>query len=255
MFSSLTRRMRCKKWGKKYPVGSGPGTLQADVGYGLRPSPEFWEALPSSGKCLQWLPTRVMPGPALGSLPIGEILPFRPDSAWFHQPRHICWGFGFGFGSCSAFSVPFPGGTVRFADAEHHAWFDPTLWQDVLPSGELKAAGPIFSVDEERVPCRYDDVIFQPQTSFRVNTDSSQPVIRLRSISVMGQVRWGGGGAGCTPSQHSWSWGSSTAQGDGAHPWGCCCCCGWPRWLFAWTSLLLPPSLQCGSAGCRTVHV
>lgn len=147
---------------------------------------------------------------------------------------------------------------MRFADAEHHAWFDPTLWQDVLPSGELKADGPIFSVDEERVPCRYDDVIFQPQTSFRVNTDSSQPVIRLRSISVMGQVRWGGGGTGSTPSEHSWSWGSSTAQGDGAHPWGCSfvsCCCGWPRWLFASTSLLLPPSLQCGSAGCLTVHV
>lgn len=33
-------------------------------------------------------------------------------------------------------------------------------------------------------------------------------------------------------------------QGDGAHPWGCSslsCCCGWPRWLFASTSLLSPP--------------
>ncbi|XP_019137267.1 protein amnionless isoform X2 [Corvus cornix cornix] len=79
------------------------------------------------------------------------------------------------------------GGTVRFADAEHHTWFDPTLWQDVLPSGEPKPSGPIFSVDEERVPCRYDDVVFQPETSFRVNIDSSQPVIHLRSISVMGQ--------------------------------------------------------------------
>ncbi|NXG11071.1 AMNLS protein, partial [Sakesphorus luctuosus] len=79
------------------------------------------------------------------------------------------------------------GETVRFADAEQHAWFDPTLWQDVFPSGELKPNGRIFSVDEERVPCRYDDVIFQAETSFRVNTDSSQQVIHLRSISVMGQ--------------------------------------------------------------------
>ncbi|XP_053802783.1 protein amnionless isoform X2 [Vidua chalybeata] len=79
------------------------------------------------------------------------------------------------------------GGTARFTDTEHRSWFDPTLWQDVLPSGELRPSGPIFSVDEERVPCRYDDVIFQPETSFRVNTDSSQPVIHLRSISVMGQ--------------------------------------------------------------------
>ncbi|KAM6069628.1 LOW QUALITY PROTEIN: protein amnionless [Theristicus caerulescens] len=72
------------------------------------------------------------------------------------------------------------GATVRFTDAEHHAWFDPTLWQTVSPGGELEPGRRIFSVDEERVPCRYDDVIFQPETSFRVNVD-------LRSISLMGQ--------------------------------------------------------------------
>ncbi|NWX45708.1 AMNLS protein, partial [Steatornis caripensis] len=79
------------------------------------------------------------------------------------------------------------GATVWFADAEHHAWFDPTLWQAVSPGGDLEASGRIFSVDEERVPCLYDDVIFQPETSFRVNIDSSQQVIHLRSISLMGQ--------------------------------------------------------------------
>ncbi|XP_010127400.1 PREDICTED: protein amnionless [Chlamydotis macqueenii] len=77
--------------------------------------------------------------------------------------------------------------TVRFTDAEHHAWFDPTLWQAMSPSGQLEPSGHIFSVDEERVPCHYDDVIFQPETSFRVNLDSSQQVIHLRSISLMGQ--------------------------------------------------------------------
>ncbi|NXX93841.1 AMNLS protein, partial [Centropus bengalensis] len=79
------------------------------------------------------------------------------------------------------------GVTVRFADAEHHAWFDPTLWQSVSSGGELEPSRHIFSVDEERVPCRYDNVMFQPQTSFRVNVDSSQRVIQLRSISLMGQ--------------------------------------------------------------------
>ncbi|PKU37259.1 protein amnionless [Limosa lapponica baueri] len=79
------------------------------------------------------------------------------------------------------------GATVRFADAEHHAWFDPTLWQTVSPNRELDLGGRIFSVDEERVPCHYDDVIFQPETSFRVNVDSSRRVIHLRSISLMGQ--------------------------------------------------------------------
>ncbi|KAF1530063.1 Protein amnionless, partial [Eudyptes sclateri] len=79
------------------------------------------------------------------------------------------------------------GATVRFADVEHHAWFDPTLWQAVSPGRELEPGGRIFSVDEERVPCHYDDVIFQPETSFRVNVDSSRRVIHLRSISLMGQ--------------------------------------------------------------------
>ena len=79
--------------------------------------------------------------------------------------------------------------TVRFADAEHYSWFDPSLWQAMNPGRELEPSGRIFSVDEERVPCRYDDVIFQPETSFRVNVDSSQQVIHLRSISLMGQVR------------------------------------------------------------------
>ncbi|XP_009998101.1 PREDICTED: protein amnionless [Chaetura pelagica] len=79
------------------------------------------------------------------------------------------------------------GATVRFTDAEHHKWFDPTLWQVVSPDGELEPSGRIFSVDEECVPCHYDDVIFQPETSFRVNIDSSQQVIHLRSISLMGQ--------------------------------------------------------------------
>ncbi|NXK48176.1 AMNLS protein, partial [Chauna torquata] len=79
------------------------------------------------------------------------------------------------------------GTVLKFADTEQRAWFDPALWQAVSPGGDLQPAGRIFSVDEERVPCQYDDVIFQPETSFRVNLDSSRRVIRLRSISLMGQ--------------------------------------------------------------------
>ncbi|NWS73625.1 AMNLS protein, partial [Crotophaga sulcirostris] len=79
------------------------------------------------------------------------------------------------------------GTTVRFADAEHLSWFDPALWQAMTPHGHPQPSGHFFSVDEERVPCHHDDVVFQPETSFRVNVDSSQPAIQLRSISLMGQ--------------------------------------------------------------------
>ncbi|NXD12354.1 AMNLS protein, partial [Nothocercus nigrocapillus] len=74
------------------------------------------------------------------------------------------------------------GSAARFGDAEGLSWFDPALWQP-LQQGER-----VFAVDEERVPCRYDDVIFEPETSFRVNVDSSQGMIHLRSISLMGQT-------------------------------------------------------------------
>uniref|UniRef100_A0A8C0HMN2 Protein amnionless n=1 Tax=Buteo japonicus TaxID=224669 RepID=A0A8C0HMN2_9AVES len=69
-------------------------------------------------------------------------------------------------------------------------------------ANSLEPSGRIFSVDEERVPCRYDDVIFQPETSFRVNVDSSQRVIHLRSISLMGQVTRGRGETSSTPPRH-----------------------------------------------------
>nr|XP_013796394.1 PREDICTED: protein amnionless [Apteryx mantelli mantelli] len=80
------------------------------------------------------------------------------------------------------------GSAARFGDAEGFAWFDPALWQTAASPGELQQGGRIFAVDEERVPCQYDDVIFQPETSFRVNVDSSRGMIHLRSISLMGQT-------------------------------------------------------------------
>ncbi|XP_067151735.1 protein amnionless isoform X1 [Apteryx mantelli] len=80
------------------------------------------------------------------------------------------------------------GSAARFGDAEGFAWFDPALWQTAASPGELQQGGRIFAVDEERVPCQYDDVILQPETSFRVNVDSSRGMIHLRSISLMGQT-------------------------------------------------------------------
>ncbi|NWI97643.1 AMNLS protein, partial [Pitta sordida] len=149
------------------------------------------------------------------------------------------------------------GETVRFADAEQHSWFDPTLWQDVFPSGELKPSGRIFSVDEERIPCRHDDVIFQAETSFRVNIDSSQQVIHLRSISVMGQelstpASWAGYLQG--PSASLQFHGNGTLQVTGAAcPDKSGCACGnaldGPRICAA---LLRASGRQCPVPACQS---
>lgn len=80
------------------------------------------------------------------------------------------------------------GAVLSFGNAEQHSWFNPELWQDVSSRVDLEPASRIFLLDEERVPCQYDHVIFQPETSFRVNLDSSRRVIPVQSISLMGQV-------------------------------------------------------------------
>ncbi|XP_027749421.1 protein amnionless isoform X1 [Empidonax traillii] len=149
------------------------------------------------------------------------------------------------------------GGTVRFADAEQHSWFDPTLWRDVFPSGELKPSGCVFSVDEERVPCRYDDVIFPAETSFRVNTDSSQQVIHLRSISVMGQVlstpeSWAGYLQG--PSAPLQFHGNGTLQvtGTGCPDRSGCACGNAPDGPRICAALLRASGKQCPVPVCQS---
>ncbi|XP_052639720.1 protein amnionless [Harpia harpyja] len=149
------------------------------------------------------------------------------------------------------------GATVRFADAEHHAWFDPTLWQAVSPDGELEPGGRIFSVDEERVPCRYDDVIFQPETSFRVNVDSSQQVIHLRSISLMGQElsspgAWAGYLRG--PSAPLQFHGNGTLQvtGTGCPDKSGCACGNAPDGHRICAALLGASGRQCPAPACQS---
>ncbi|NXF46545.1 AMNLS protein, partial [Oceanites oceanicus] len=149
------------------------------------------------------------------------------------------------------------GATVRFADAEHHEWFDPTLWQAVSPSGELEPGRRIFSVDEERVPCRYDDVIFQPETSFRVNVDSSQRVIHVRSISLMDQElsspeAWAGYLRG--PSAPLQFHGNGTLQVTGTScPDKSGCACGnAPDGHRICTALLRAWGRQCPAPACQT---
>ncbi|KAM9294311.1 protein amnionless [Gastrophryne carolinensis] len=80
------------------------------------------------------------------------------------------------------------GSVVNFGDANRHQWFDPTLWQTAASTEDLENGRYLFSVDAEHVPCRHDDVIFSPETSFRVHIPQTGSEIKLRSISVFGQT-------------------------------------------------------------------
>ncbi|XP_068803218.1 protein amnionless isoform X2 [Struthio camelus] len=93
------------------------------------------------------------------------------------------------------------GSAARFRDADRFAWFDPALWQTTSSPGELQQGARIFAVDEERVPCQYDDVIFQPETSFRTLASAAALAEYLRGPSAPLQFHGNGtfqvSGAGC----------------------------------------------------------
>ncbi|XP_054826155.1 protein amnionless [Eublepharis macularius] len=79
------------------------------------------------------------------------------------------------------------GSEITFTSSGRSQWYDPTLWHAAVSMENLEMGKYIFSTDEERAPCQYDDVLFQPETSFWVNIESSEQMIHLRSISIMGQ--------------------------------------------------------------------
>nr|XP_005987055.1 PREDICTED: protein amnionless [Latimeria chalumnae] len=77
------------------------------------------------------------------------------------------------------------GEDVTFNDPDQYQWYDPRFWNAAVSTDDLYDEKYLFSVDEEKVPCQYDDVIFPPETSFRVNVSSSVESIDLRTISLM----------------------------------------------------------------------
>lgn len=78
--------------------------------------------------------------------------------------------------------------TVRFKDSESLRWFNPALWQAAASSDDLQSGNFLFSVHEESVPCRHDDVIFKTRSSFRVDTSSSHSIVNVKSVSVLGKT-------------------------------------------------------------------
>lgn len=80
------------------------------------------------------------------------------------------------------------GVTTQFKDSEPLQWFDPSLWQAAATRDDLQRGDFLFSVHEEGIPCKYDDVVFKDLSSFRVDTSSSQPSLPVKSVSVLGKV-------------------------------------------------------------------
>lgn len=83
--------------------------------------------------------------------------------------------------SCSA------GVMAKFRDSESLQWYNPALWQAAATSDDLQRGNLLFAVHEERVPCQHDDVVFRAETSFRVDTSSSESTIPVRSVSLFGK--------------------------------------------------------------------
>ncbi|XP_029453855.1 protein amnionless [Rhinatrema bivittatum] len=98
---------------------------------------------------------------------------------------------GAGFAAYTAGSASNPGceteSTSTFRDADSYQWLDPTLWHAASSTDDLESGNYLFSVHEESVPCRYDDVVFPADASFRVNIQSYSQAIELKSVSIMGQ--------------------------------------------------------------------
>lgn len=80
------------------------------------------------------------------------------------------------------------GVTTQFKDSESLQWFNPALWQAAATLDDVQKGSFLFSVHEESVPCRYDDVIFKARSSFKVDTTSSESSIDVKTVSVLGQT-------------------------------------------------------------------
>ncbi|XP_007473590.1 protein amnionless [Monodelphis domestica] len=72
---------------------------------------------------------------------------------------------------------------IHFLNADRFSWYNPTLWHT-----DLKNSDRLFSMDTELIPCRQDDVIFPPETSFRVDLGAGGRTISLHSISILDQT-------------------------------------------------------------------
>lgn len=118
------------------------------------------------------------------------------------------------------------GAPLLFRNPDRFSWLDPHVW-----SSGTQARG-LFSVDAERVPCSYDDVLFPRDGSFRVALGPGPTRVHVRSVSAVGQVsgRWRAG-------VHPWARPRGTLQ--------------WRAWVRSARSHALLSRLAAGDATTR----
>ncbi|GCC25366.1 hypothetical protein chiPu_0003776 [Chiloscyllium punctatum] len=80
---------------------------------------------------------------------------------------------------------------ITFKDPNQYKWYNPKYWQ-VLSTSDLENEKYLFTLDEESVPCQHDDVIFRPETSFRVDLDSDIQNVNVKTISLMNRDKYQG---------------------------------------------------------------
>lgn len=83
--------------------------------------------------------------------------------------------------------------TIKFKNPDSFKWFDPALWQSAASQDDLQNKKFMFSVHEESIPCKYDDVVFKESSSFKVDSTSNQAQIPVKSVSILGKTFQDGG--------------------------------------------------------------
>lgn len=137
------------------------------------------------------------------SVPCGSdtaVFPTHGKVAVYVQEAHTLSGMGlpldgeFILASGAGFSVSQGqdpgcggGGTTQFKDPDPLKWFNPALWKAASSPDDLHNGPHLFFVHEESVPCQYDDIVFQDDSSFRVDLSSPMESISVKSVSVLGK--------------------------------------------------------------------
>ncbi|KAM4014474.1 protein amnionless [Anomaloglossus baeobatrachus] len=141
-----------------------------------------------------WKERRVPCGPDAAVFPGDQRVSVFVQSSHALTDLYMPWDGEFLLSHGAGFMAASPqdpgcgeGSSVHFQDVDRHHWFDPSLWRSALSTDDLEMGRFLFAVDAESVPCCYDDVVFSPETSFRVHIQETGSDVSLSSVSALGK--------------------------------------------------------------------